>query len=57
MAAIRPAKITVSVMQGTPSAFDPSFTVLAIVLATPWSLKIKNATKLKMPLMQQPEMV
>src|SRR5688500_12130675 len=45
MAAISPAKTTFSmVMPSTTSGL----TVLATVLATPWSLKIKKAAKLKM---------
>jgi hypothetical protein len=34
-------------MYGMPAALAPSFTVFAMVFATPWSLKIKKAAKLK----------
>ena len=42
MAAMRPAKITGRVMNSV-------WTVLLMVLATAWSLKMKKATKLKKP--------
>jgi hypothetical protein len=43
MAASRPEKITTSISWPYTTSV---FTVFAIVLATPWSLKIKKATKL-----------